>query len=113
MSVAGERVPGAILGNRNPPREERPHRPLVVADGVVEACAFACNSSSPVGRKLIGRPARKHLLTVIERVVSIPPRDGREYGCCFVRPFIAVPTESIGVGAFLVVFLLNQAFDFG
>src|ERR1017187_9777955 len=113
MSVAGERAAGAVLGNRNPPSEEWPHRSLVVAYGVVETCAFARNSSSPIGRKLIGRPAREHLLALIECVVSIPPRDGRKYGCRFIHSFASVPTESIGVSPFLVVLLFNLALDFG
>jgi hypothetical protein len=50
---------------------------------------------------------------VIERVVSIPLRNGRKYGCRFIHSFAAVPTESIGISAFLVVLLFNLALDFG
>src|ERR1700692_2759835 len=60
MAVAGQAAAVAILGKRHPSGEERPHRSLVIADGIIEAHARTEIARAPIGGKFRRRPAVQH-----------------------------------------------------
>src|SRR5436190_4159492 len=69
---------GAKLRHADPARVERPHRTMVIADGIVNRRRTRYRTRSPVRAELRASPRSKHLVCIRQTQMSIPPGDARK-----------------------------------